>query len=651
MIKLQGGQSRVVIENVSPDVDGGRYLVKRTIGEIIEISADFVFDGHDQVRAEVLYRHEDQSRNKSLPMEHHGNDRWRASFPAEKTGFYTFTIHAWIDHFFTWHHDFIKKAEAGLNLKVELMEGAEYLKKFNKKKIKQVTGWISLLGNTRKYNQAVETVLSEEFHDFVASAPDKQFPTKFEREIRIEVERQKSLFSSWYEFFPRSTSAKKGKHGTLKDAINLIPRVKSMGFDVIYLPPVHPIGEVNRKGKNNTVKANKSDVGSPWGIGSKHGGHKDIHPELGTLKDYKTFVKAANDAGIEVAMDLAYQCAPDHPYVKEHPQWFRWRPDGTVQYAENPPKKYQDILPIYFETADWKNLWKELKSVVIFWIKQGIRIFRVDNPHTKPIEFWEWLIREVRDQYPDTIFLAEAFTRPKIMSSLAKSGFNQSYTYFTWRNTKQELIEYMDELIHDTRNFFRPNFWPNTPDILPYSIQQFGENNIISRYVLAATLSSNYGIYGAAFEMMENTPVEGKEEYLNSEKFEIKHYDWKKTNRMTEIISQVNRLRHENPALQDTWNLEFLEIHNDQILAYIKSTPDLSNVVLVVVNLDPYNRQSGYIRLPLEKLGIQGPVNIKLVDEVTQDRFTWTGEWNYVELDPNQIPFHLFKLEVRESQM
>ncbi|HYC86199.1 MAG TPA: alpha-amylase family glycosyl hydrolase, partial [Chryseosolibacter sp.] len=458
-------------------------------------------------------------------------------------------------------------------------------------------------------------------------------------------------FSSWYELFPRSASLD-GKHGTFRDVIKLLPRIHAMGFDVLYLPPIHPIGKINRKGKNNNVRSVAGEPGSPWAIGSDEGGHKAIHRQLGTLQDYKNLIAEAKKYGIDIALDIAFQCAPDHPYVKEHPQWFRQRPDGSIQYAENPPKKYQDIYPFNFETDDWKALWQELKSVITYWIDQGVKIFRVDNPHTKPFLFWEWAIAEVNKEYDDVIFLSEAFTRPKVMASLAKIGFTQSYTYFTWRVSKQEITEYMTELVFSgSRNYFRPNFWPNTPDILPYHLQHQGENIFIIRLALAATLSSNYGMYGPVYEFCENTPVPGKEEYMDSEKYEVRQFDWKKTNRMTDIITLLNKARKANPALQSTWNLQFCFIENPNLIAYLKVTDDLSNIFLVVVNLDAHARQVGFVQLPRQRLKLGEHINVKLHDLVTDEHYTWTQEWNYVELDPYKMPFHLFKLEIHESFM
>lgn len=648
MIDLNG-QQRVIIENVQPEVDGGMYPAKRTVGESVEVTADIFCDGHDHIRAHLLYRKEGAAEWETVEMLHRMNDVWYASFKVTEKGNYTFTLLAWIDHFDTWYDGFKKKAAAKLDISVELMEGVNYLNRLSEGKDKQLEKAIEKM--KAEYPQAVEYVLSEAFAKLVHSFPLPEHPVMPELQWRVFVENTKANFSSWYELFPRSASLE-GKHGTFRDVIKLLPRVSAMGFDVLYLPPIHPIGKVNRKGKNNNVNSSPGEPGSTWAIGSDEGGHKSIHRELGTLEDYKKLIKEGKKLNIDIALDIAFQCAPDHPYVTENPQWFKQRPDGTIQYAENPPKKYQDIYPFNFETEDWSALWEELLSVITYWIDNGVKIFRVDNPHTKPIPFWEWAIGEVNKKYDDIIFLSEAFTRPKVMASLAKSGFTQSYTYFTWRNTKQEIIEYMNELVNGpSRNYFRPNFWPNTPDILPFHLQHQGENIFIIRLALAATLSSNYGIYGPIYEHYENIPVEGREEYNNSEKFEVKHYDWKRTNRMTDIISIINKARKDHPALQATWNVRFCEIENENLIAYLKATEDLSSIILTVINLNPHVRQSGFVQLPLAFLKTSHSINIKLHDLVTDEHFTWTQEWNYVELDPFKMPFHLLKLEIHESNL
>jgi starch synthase (maltosyl-transferring) len=645
------GRQRVIIENVQPVVDGGRYPAKRTVGERVEVTAHIFGDGHDHVRARMSYRRDADSEWTEVMMKAGFNDEWSASFPVTSKGKYLFKVSAWIDHFETWHDGILKKSAAKVDVRLEIVEGALILRKLGETDASLVT-FARRLEDKRNHAAAVELVNTPEFAAIVAKHPLIQHQVVTPNEFVVVVEQEKALFSTWYELFPRSASLESGKHGNFKDCIRLLPRIAAMGFDVLYLPPIHPIGKVNRKGKNNSVRAQPGEPGSPWAIGSDEGGHKSIHRELGTLDDYKALIAAAKKSGIDIAMDIAFQCAPDHPYVKEHPQWFRQRPDGTIQYAENPPKKYQDIYPFNFETDDWQALWNELKSVFEYWIAQGVTIFRVDNPHTKPFRFWEWLIAEINRQSPDVIFLSEAFTKPKVMASLAKGGFTQSYTYFTWRVSKQEIIDYINELVHGpSRNYFRPNFWPNTPDILPYHLQHQGENSFIIRYVLAATLSASYGMYGPAYEFYENAPVESKEEYLNSEKYEIRHYDWKKTNRMTDIISMMNRFRKENKALQSTWNTVFLPLENSNLLAFVKATDDFSNIILTVVNLDPHAGQTGYVRIPRELLRLGDTINLKLKDLMTDEQYTWTQEWNFVYLDPHKMPFHLFLVEIHESNM
>lgn len=644
------GQSRVSIENVKPQVDGGLYAAKRTVGERVDVTANIFGDGHDHIRAHVLYKKEGNAAWNIIELNHLVNDEWTTSFYTTETGNYIFTIRAWIDHFETWHDGFKKKASAKVDVHLEIQEGIIFLKVLAADQQKDLLDAINKL-EQGSYEDSILFIQSDAFNALVHQYPLIEHETTYEKELKISVEHTKANFSSWYELFPRSSSLE-GNAGTFNDVVKLLPRVKAMGFDVLYLPPIHPIGKLNRKGKNNSVTAQEGEPGSPWAIGSDEGGHKSVHPPLGTLADYKSLIAEAVNAGIDIALDLAFQCAPDHPYVKEHPDWFKQRPDGSIQYAENPPKKYQDIYPFNFECDDWKGLWEELKSVIFFWIEHGVKIFRVDNPHTKPIQFWGWVIAEVNKEYNDIIFLSEAFTRPKIMAALAKVGFTQSYTYFTWRVQKHELIEYMNELVaSDLRDYFRPNFWPNTPDILPFHLQYQNENIFIIRLALAATLSSNYGIYGPPYEFCENIPVEGKEEYFNSEKYEIKQYEWKQKNRMTDIISLINAARKDHAALQSTWNIEFCFIENRNLIAYLKATDDLSDIMLVIVNLDPYQVQSGYVQLPLKKLKLTGGVNLKLQDLITGDQYTWTQEWNYVMLDPYKMPFHIFSLKTHESNL
>jgi starch synthase (maltosyl-transferring) len=475
----------------------------------------------------------------------------------------------------------------------------------------------------------------------------KENSVQYENVLTVEVERKKALFSAWYEFFPRSASQEPGKHGTFKDCEKLVPLIAEMGFDVIYFPPIHPIGKTNRKGRNNALTAKPEDPGVPWAIGGAEGGHKSIHPELGTTKDFERLIKTAKSYGIEIALDYALQCSPDHPYVKDHPDWFKWRPDGSVQHAENPPKKYQDVLPFNFETDDWVNLWEELKSIVEYWIQRGVTIFRVDNPHTKPFNFWEWMIREIRRDYPDTIFLAEAFTKPKVMQRLGKIGFSQSYTYFTWRTSKYEITTYMEELTKtEMREYFRPNFWPNTPDILTDLLQKGGEQSFLRSLIMAATLSSNYGVYGPAFDFGLSEPIaEGKEEYLNSEKYEVKHWDWFKKTRIREVMTKINQIRKENEALQSTWNLEFCDTDNHELMCFVKTSENSDNKILVVVNLSSSQTIVGYVKVPLWKLNMKYDIPYQVHDLFTGNKWHWRNEWNFVELNPFVSPFHVFRIE------
>jgi len=644
-------RNRVIIENVQPEINCGQFFVKRVPGERVEVTADIFGDGHDAIRASLHYKKESAKKWEEVYMKSMPNDVWRAIFTPTEEGFYTYKVEGWVDHLSNWYKGFLKKHDAGQHLSVELQEGANFLEKtaeqYPKSKAKALQEIADVLKDPDKYQDAVNTVLSPEFAQVVHEYPMKQFQTVYDNKLRVRVGRLKELYSTWYEFFPRSAADLPGKHGTFKDAERLIPRIADMGFDVVYFPPIHPIGKKNRKGKNNTVNAKEGEPGSPWAIGSDEGGHKAIHPLLGTLEDYQEFIWKAGEYGLEIALDLAFQCAPDHPYLKEHPEWFIWRPDGSVAYAENPPKKYQDIVPINFETEDWENLWEELKSVVLYWVDKGVKIFRVDNPHTKPYRFWEWCIAEVHKKHPEVIFLSEAFTRPKVMAELAKVGFTQSYTYFTWRNNRAEMQEYMTELTKtELREFMRPNFWPNTPDILAYEMMNAGENQFVKRFLLAATLSSNYGMYGPAYEFIENTPnTNGKEEYFNSEKYEIRHYDWFQKNRLTEVITQVNQIRKENPALQDTYNIHFSNTDNEMLMSYIKLTDDFTNVIWCVASFDENNTQSGWVEVPRDVLHLTGPFSLELTDLLTEKTYEWKNDWNFVQLNPDEYPMHIFQVK------
>ncbi len=646
------GNERIVIEGVSPEIDGGRFPAKAVVGERIIIEADILADGHDLLSAYLLYRRENEATWTETLMQLLANDRWRGSFTASEAGRYLYTIMAWVDSFKTWRQDLKKRIEAKhKDLSMHLLIGAGIIMEVARRapgaEGKQLLNWAETLeSGTASQKDKLKLTMSDELGKFMEKYADRGFAVTYLKELVILVERRKAGFSTWYEMFPRSCAGKPGQHGTFKDCEVRLPYIAGMGFDVLYFPPIHPIGHTSRKGKNNTVIAKANDPGTPWAIGAEEGGHKSIHPQLGTLEDFKNLAAAAKEHGVEIAMDIAFQCSSNHPYVKEHPEWFRWRPDGTVQYAENPPKKYQDIYPLNFETENWRELWDELKNVVTFWAEQGIRIFRVDNPHTKPFHFWEWLIAEVKKEYPEAIFLAEAFTRPKIMYRLAKLGFTQSYTYFTWRNTKQELTEYLNELTKEgVKDFFRPNFWPNTPDILHEYLQTGGRPAFMARLVLAATLSTSYGIYGPAFELMENVPREkGSEEYLNSEKYEIKHWEVGRKNSLKDFISRVNSIRHGNSALQSNRNLWFNAADNDNLICYSKHTEDLSSIILVVVNLDPYQKQTGWVNVPIQAWGLDPQKPCLVNDLLGGAEYTWHEEWNRVELDPDTCPACIFRV-------
>ncbi|PRX55464.1 alpha-1,4-glucan--maltose-1-phosphate maltosyltransferase [Flagellimonas meridianipacifica] len=640
-------QQRVVIDNISPQLESGRFFIKRTLGERVHVTADILPDGHDVIQSELLYKHENQKKYSEVRMEHLGNDVYQATFKVEKQGFYTYKIQGWVDYALNWQHGVEAKLADGQHLKSELLDGIQYLKFLakkagaeDKKKLKE---WISKFEDESTYEEAVNFAASDTLKKWLLKHPQRILANE-SKELQVYVDRKKANFSTWYEFFPRSSAPQEGQHGTFKDCEQLLPRIAKMGFDTLYFPPIHPIGEVNRKGKNNTVNAQEGDSGVPWGIGSKYGGHKSIHPQLGTEKDFKKLIKKAGDFGIEVAMDIAFQAAPDHPYVSEHPEWFRKRPDGTIQYAENPPKKYQDIVNFYFETKEYKALWEELLSIVQHWVGFGVKVFRVDNPHTKPYYFWHWLISEIKKEHPDVLFLAEAFSRPKVMQQLAKQGYSQSYTYFTWRVSKHELIEYVTELTQtEMREYYRPNFWPNTPDINPYHLQGANESMHIIRYALAATLSGNLGIYGPVFEYMVTDALPGKEEYLDCEKYEVRHWDWTIENGLTHHISKINEVRHQHEALQQTNNIKFCHIDNDHLMAFYKWNDDKTDEMLIVVSLDSQYLRQGRLQVPLQELGLSDGQGLHIKDEMTQKEYHWYDEWNFVELHPN-LPFHLFHI-------
>lgn len=648
---MVNGQSRVFAAVLSPIVDGGQYSIRRVVGQWVHVDAQILCDGHDVIQGALQFKpiHETHWQEHRIWL--HAEDRWSGKFKVDAQGLWEYRVAGWVDHGLTWREGLHKKVQDGQHVSTELHDGIVLLesiakiKQGDKHAVSYIDHLIETIKDDHKYHEAVHMALSNELQHILYTVPEKKYITH-SKTFLVYVDRKKALFSSWYEFFPRSAAQEKGVHGTFKDCERILPRIKEFGFDVLYFPPIHPIGEVNRKGKNNATTALPDDVGSPWGIGSKLGGHDAVHPDLGTLSDYKALIKKAKEMDIEIAMDFALQCAPDHPWVKEHPSWFKWRSDGTVQYAENPPKKYQDILPIYFETEDWKALWTAIRDVMIYWVKEGVTIFRVDNPHTKPFVFWEWLIAEVKKEHPDIIFLSEAFTRSALMFHLGKIGFTQSYTYFSWKNSKQELIGYMNELTSgSTAEIFRPNFWPNTPDINTFPMQNGNQTLYMIRIFLAATLSSSYGMYGPAYEMLIHEAMPGKEEYYRSEKYEIYHWDWAARNQVTMLITLLNKIRKAHPAFHETNNWVNVPVDNEYLIAYYKQNDDGSDKILCVVNLNPFEKQSGMLQAPLHRMGIHHGHPFVVHDLISTNGWTWNKEWNYVALDPG-LPYHLFEVRV-----
>ncbi len=649
----QDGRRRVVIESVSPEIDGGRFPAKRTVGDRVRVEADIFTDGHDLIAAVLLSWTEDSQSWTEQPMRSLVNDRWMGEFEVTELGRYRYTIEAWVDHWETWCHDLEKRIGANTDTDIDYLIGANLIdeaadrsKEPHRQHLRDQAEFLRTEtdSETRRAH-ATGAALNE----LMLRYPDRRFATRLDRELALVVDPVRARFSSWYELFPRSTSPEAARAGTLADCEARLPYIAQMGFNVVYLPPIHPVGLAFRKGKNNSVTAQPGDVGSPWAIGSAEGGHKAVHPDLGTIEDFRRLVRRAADLGLQTALDIAFQVAPDHPYVEEHDEWFRKRPDGTIQYAENPPKKYQDIYPFDFETPKWFELWKELKSVFTFWIDEGVRIFRVDNPHTKAFSFWEWCITEIKREWPETLFLSEAFTRPKIMYRLAKLGFSQSYTYFPWRNTKHELTSYLTELTQTpVREFFRANQWPNTPDILTEFLQIGSRAAFMIRFLLAATLGANYGIYGPPFELLEGRPVRpGSEEYLDSEKYQIRHWDLERPDSLHEFIALVNRTRNENAALQSDWSLEFHPVDNDQLICYSKRSEDPANLIVVVINLDPHHTQSGFVELPLDRWGVEEDRPYQANDLLTGSHYVWNGRRNWVQLNPDSVPGHIFRIRRR----
>jgi starch synthase (maltosyl-transferring) len=656
---IEKGAVRAVIDAVLPCVDNGRFPVKCVVGERVRVRAHCFTDGHDVLRVQLCWRAHEQADFREVPMKPLGNDVWEAAFSPPSLGRYVYTCVAWVDSFDSWHHELTRRvdpADVRIAAQIGALEIAAAAARAEGTDRVELQRWATELDAMAAdpgcdIGSLKALALDEEYAALVRRHPDRRHEARYPIELPLAVDRERARFSTWYELFPRSTSPQPGVHGTFKDVEARLPAIAAMGFDVLYFPPIHPIGRVQRKGPNNVLASGPEDVGSPWAIGAAEGGHKSILPALGTPEDFRRLLARAAEHGLEIALDIAFQCAPDHPYVKEHPDWFRWRPDGSVQYAENPPKKYQDIYPFNFECKEWRELWAELKSVIDHWIGEGVRIFRVDNPHTKAFPFWEWAIGEVKREHPDTIFLAEAFTRPKVMHRLAKLGFSQSYTYFTWRNTKQELQEYFTELSSAPGiDYFRPNAWPNTPDILHEQLQTGEPAVFMARLVLAATLAANYGIYGPAYELREHLPRgPGSEEYLDSEKYQLRHWNHDDPASLAPFIARVNRIRRENPALQRDRSLRFLHIDNDRLLAYAKESPDGLNVIVTVVNLDPHEPQSGWLGLEPGSVGVPSSRAFQMHDLLSGQRFTWQGDWHYVRLDPRSVPAHIFVVRRRHG--
>lgn len=639
----------VVIENLDPCIDGGRYPIKRVIGQELKVSADIFKQDNDQISANLKWRKVTSADWIQTPMRPTGNDRWEGVCHFIENALHELTIEAWEDHFKSWQVEYSKKYGAGnTNLRAELDQASILVQRAaertTRNQDKERLGLFSKQLKNADAHFGAQLAKNTELTELMAACPDLELSTELQPYLPVTVDRSEALFAAWYEFFPRSAEGKPNAGSKFRDCLGRIDNAKAMGFDVIYFPPIHPIGFTNRKGKNNSVTSEPSDPGVPYAIGSQFGGHKAVEPELGTLDDFDWLVGQVRARGMEIALDFAINCSPDHPYVKEHPDWFFHLPDGSIKCAENPPKKYEDVYPLNFYNSDWKNLWEEMKNIILFWLNHGVRIFRVDNPHTKPNAFWEWMILAIQTDYPDVIFLAEAFTRPKLMKALAKAGFTQSYTYFTWRNSKRELSEYLTELTQtQMKYYFRANFFPNTPDILPFFLQTGGRPAFIIRAVLAATLSSVYGIY-SGFELCENVAIPGTEEYLNSEKYQFKERDWNAPGNIKDYITKLNKIRHHNRALREYENLRFHMVENEQILFYSKATEALDNVILVLVTLDPYNSQSGHAYVPIEDFGIGASDPYQVEDLITGEKFTWRGRRNFVILDPNSRPAHVFRV-------
>jgi starch synthase (maltosyl-transferring) len=643
------GFRSVVIENVTPELDCGRYPIKREIGDTLVVEADLFKEGHDIIAARVAYRAPSDTTWHYVPMTHVDNDRWRGEFELGELGLYTYTIEAYPDLFRSWAADTRKKVEAGQNVASELLEGSRLLRDIAELVADGAGPTLQdaaeTVGKSGAADDALRLALDPILIDLASSTVDPALLTRYDRELQVKVDRLRARFGSWYEIFPRSQGTDPTRSATFREAEARIPAIAAMGFDVLYMTPIHPIGTTNRKGPNNTLVAGPNDPGSPYAIGSGAGGHTAIEPALGSLDDFDHFQRVVNSHGMELVLDFAIQVSPDHPWVREHPEWFYHRPDGTIKYAENPPKKYEDIYPLNFICEDWPGLWRELRDVILFWARRGVRMYRVDNPHTKPLDFWEWMIADVHREFPDVVFLSEAFTRPKVMRALAKAGFTQSYTYFTWRNHRQEIEEYLTEITRPpVSEYFRGNLFVNTPDILPDVLQHGGRPAFLMRLVLAATAGSTYGMY-SGYELCENTPREpGSEYYLDSEMYQHKVWDWDRPGNIVDEVTRINQIRHENPALQEYDNLRFYGTEDPNILFYGKSTPDGSNVILVALNLDPLETHYGGVFLPPGEFGIRDDETYEVEDLLSGETWAWYGRHNWVRLDPKVWPAHILRV-------
>ncbi len=638
--------SSVLIEDVRPQIDSGRYPVKREVGDTLDVSADIFKDGHDALAAVVRYRRWDEDDWHEVEMAYVDNDRWSGSFALTENTRYVYTVVAFPDAFATWRDEVEKKIAADVEVHLEVQEGIalilEAAVRAGGADQDQLEAAVTEARGLAEAPAAADVLMSDEVVALMHRHRSRAMAQTFARELTVVVDRVRARYASWYSMFPRSAGTIEGQSATFHDVIGQLPRLQAMGFDVLYFTPIHPIGSTNKKGKNNTLGGGPDDPGVPYAIGSEAGGHDAVDPQLGTLDDFDELVRQAAAHGMEIALDYAINASPDHPWIRDHPDWFFVRPDGSIRYAENPPKKYQDVHPLNWESADWRALWEEQLRVIRFWVGHGVKTFRVDNPHTKPTIFWEWLINEIQRTNPEVIFLSEAFTRPKVMKALAKAGYTQSYTYFTWRNTKVELTEYLTELTQEEPNeYMRGNFFTNTHDINPYILQQGGRAAFQSRFLLAATLSSVYGIY-SGFELCENTPVPGREEYLDSEKYEYKVWDWDRPGNIVPLISRVNRIRAEHPSLQEYDNLRFYQAENPQILAYGKVMPDGSDNIVMAVNLDPFNVHDSWVYLPIEQFGIADDEPFQAIELISGERYEWRGSRQYVRLDPEQIPGQIF---------